>query len=539
MPFNFSFLSSNSGIGQVVERAESSAAASVSDTAEVREFTIEDFEDAKARNADRRRGIERVDVADFVDLAVSDIEQAEAKTRPEFERAAQNFINDEPELIFVAEYMVDDELVGSILVWEKYRDATHYEIFKKNLFSQDDDYQRILFLDNKSLEEERERLIPYIRETLGFTDMDEKNMFIFLDHRVKNDRIYEYKVKAARVPQVAAEIDFDLALESQDLMGKVPLSENNISNVFEFAGKTLQSEDLAWVLALLNEDIGLFGEFAATNDLVSIVSKSAAARGVQNPFQGGKFDVLIPNNMQDLLNLVSESISLFGIRETFGHIVDVIGGLSKEFRCSFIDAFDETRNVFSYDRFKRVITHQLPVFQLLLNLAESNSAQDKRALSQLSITLPTNKGSESVTSMDGLSKVFKYLNDVLIVVLYSQDNFDKIREILEEIAEGQGLEVEPLEDAADEIREEEADEADTATSVPVEDTPEAAPPAQSNAASVGSESGTPVGPTSRRRGGVVTQPGGGSSAARAAASSARESSSARSSSASRPRVLPR
>lgn len=502
----FSFLNSTIDLAKVVQKVQTS----IHEAAQAKQPVVQGIRNAQAVEASKIRGVERTDVTEFIDLGVSSVEQAEKRTSPAFERAAKNFVNDEPELIFVAEYVVEDESVGSLLVWERYRDATHYEVFKKNLFSQSARYERILFLDNTSLDEEKERLLPYIKDTLGFTDMDEENIFIFLDHKVKDDRIYEYKVKATRVPQKVSEIDFDLCLESQGLMTNIPMNETSTNTVFGFAGKTLQSEGLAWVIALLNEDASFFGKFAATNSLSSVISKSAAIRD-ESLFISGSFPILVPRNMQDLLILISESINLFGIRETFGHMVDVIGGLSKEFRCSFIDAFDETRNVFSYDRFKRVIIHQLPVFQLLLNLSESKSTKDRKALSQLAITLPKNKGSETITSVDGLSKVMKFVNDVLIIVLYSQDNFDKIKEIIGEIAITQELEVDPLEDATDEVREEEADEVNTSetggpksrgdtTSVSVAAAPENTP-----ANSLGVSSGTTAGPKARRKG-VVTQP---------------------------------
>jgi hypothetical protein len=447
----------------------------------------------RADIAEALNDVDRIDVSEFVDLEASNIKQVKKKVRPAFERSARNFMDDEPEIVFVAEYIVEGELLGSLLVWEKYRDATHYEIFKRNLFSQDPSFDRILFLDKTSLEEERKRLIPYIREDLGFEDINEEDFLIFFDHRVKEDRIYEYKIKATRVPTRPADVDYDLAMESQDLLTSITISDTSTASMFDFAGSTLQSEDLAWVFALLNENIKFFGRMGAERSLPEMMVKLGADSG------SGEIDVLIPRNMEDLLSIVSESVALFGVREAFGHIADVMGGITKEFRCSLIDAIDETRNVFSYDRFRMVITHQLPVFQLLLDLSESESVRDKKALSQLPVSLPTNTGSEVVNSLDGLSKVFKFVNDSLLVALYSQDqeNFEKIREIIEEIAASQDLDTDPVDEASDEIREEESDVAETVTvSVDsAEGTTTASAPAQVPASYLGVSDGSTSAPT--------------------------------------------
>lgn len=405
---------------------------------------------------------ERIDVAEFLDFEISNIQEAEKITRPNFERHAKNFIGGEPEVIFVSEYIVEDQFAGSLLVWEKYLDATHYEIFKRNIFSQNSEFERILFLDKASLEEEKNRLVTYVRDILGFSELDENEIMIFLDHRVKEDRIYEYKVRATRIPQQPSDIDYDLALESKDLLTPIPLTDTSTVTLSDFAGVTLGSEDMSWILSLVNENVRHFGRGAVEKSLVELIQQK------QEPIDG-EFPLVMPKNIGDLLKIISESIALFGVRESFGHVVDVMGGLTKEFRCAFIDAIDETRDVFSYDRFKLVISAQLPVFELLLNLSESASRRDKRALSSLSIVIPTNKGSEALTSVDGLSKIFKFVNDSLIAVLYSQDKetFTKLQEIIEAIRIDQGLEEEPVEEATREILQEEEDNANDEAEEPV------------------------------------------------------------------------
>src|SRR3990167_10109269 len=66
-----------------------------------------------------------------------------------------NFVDLEPKILFITEYIVGDEYVGLLIVWERYFNATHYEVFKRNVFGFKSDFERILFLDSNSLSEER------------------------------------------------------------------------------------------------------------------------------------------------------------------------------------------------------------------------------------------------------------------------------------------------------------------------------------------------------------------------------------------------
>lgn len=390
----------------------------------------------------------RADVSEFLDVERSDIVGVKKVVRPHFEDLGKQIMNSEPEIIFVSEYIVNDEFAGALLVWEKSVTISHYEVFKRNLFSQRPKFERILFLSSRFISEETKELFPYVRDVLGFSELREEDIMIFLDHKVKKDRIYEYKIQATRVPAQPQDVDYDLALESRNLTTSIGLPVSSSSNLFEFSGATLGSEDLAWVLSLMNEEIRFFGRSPSESPLSALLSET---REFNNEYK-----LEMPKDIGHLTKAISESISLFGVRESFAHIADVLGGLSKEFKCAFVDAIDETRDVFSYDRFKIVIASQLPVFNLLLSLSESPSLKDKLSLSQLSIIMPTNKGSEELTSIDGLSKVFKFVNDSLIATLYSQDKltFKKLQKIVLEIEAERAAEEDPIEIATQEVAQE-------------------------------------------------------------------------------------
>src|SRR3990167_1296300 len=135
-----------------------------------------------------------------------------------FDRTTKNYINSEPQILFVSEYKVDDKQAGVLLVFEKFFESTHYEIFKRNIFSTNSEFERILFIDSKNLEDERKNYISYIKDILGFNNIDENKIFIYHDDELKSDRIYEYKVRAVFVPRTVNEIDYDSILQSKDLL---------------------------------------------------------------------------------------------------------------------------------------------------------------------------------------------------------------------------------------------------------------------------------------------------------------------------------
>jgi len=373
------------------------------------------------------------------------------RIKPSFERFAKNYTSDEPEILFIAEYIVEDEFVGALVVWENYYDSTHYEVFKRNLFDTDTSFDRILFLDKASLVEEREHFVGYIKDVLGFKDLEEGNYFVILDTIIKEDRIYEYKISASRVPKAAREVDYDFVLESKNLLNPALLSLGSENTLFDFAEGSLGARDLAWVVALANDEFDFFGRKAVESSLSSFFS---------NP-TFDTFDVQVPKNINDILSIVDDSISLFGIKNTFLHLVDSLGGLPELFKSAFEASVDETRNVFSFDQFVSIVSPQIPILQLIFEVSESRDPRALVALSQLSVILPRETGSESLSSMTGLSRIMKFVNEFYLLVSYAQEaeTFTKIQEIIDEIEARRELEGDDVASGAvGEIRNQVADQ---------------------------------------------------------------------------------
>jgi len=400
-------------------------------------------------------------------IEAAGIKEATKRPNLDFERFAENYINDEPQILFVSEYVVEDRILGSLIVWEKYYSSTHYEVFKRNTFQSNSKFERILFLDSQSLEEERAHFIGYIKDILGFDSIDEDNIYIMFDEQLREDRIYEYKVSASRVPKHPKEIDYDMVLESKGLLNTSEIISTNTSTLFDLAGTILGSRDLAWAIAISNDRTRFFGR-APSEQSVSVILSDRVDRGSINVF--------IPRDVEDILNIFKESLSLFDTKPAIERLIDSLGGLPGEFRKAFLSAIDEERNSFSYDHFKEKVRENTPVFDLVLDIAESAPGEDPtllerltdndatKKLSSLSITLPNAKGSEVLTSVVGLSNIFKFVNDTMILVLYSQEKetFVKLQEIKAEI-EGQRtlLGDDTLDAATEEIRGEIENSADS------------------------------------------------------------------------------
>lgn len=328
-----------------------------------------------------------------------------------FEKSAATFANNEPEITMISEYIVDEQSLGVLIVFEKYYDATHYELFKQNIFA-GTKFERILFLDAKSLKDETDRYSRYLSDYIGMK-IDFNKHFIVFDPLVKEDRIYEYKIKASRVPSKVTEVDFDFIVESKGLGAKREVDKTIKSSLFDFAGSTLGSRDLGWLISLLNEKVPFFGRVAQDN-LYGLIQPES--------------NILFVNNTQNVLNIIKDSFSLFGEKITLSHIVNVLGGLGSDFIASFNSAINETSKTFSYANFISSIRNKVPIYSLILTVSESsNNADALNKLSKLSITLPTTKiGNESYLSIEGLTKIFNFVNGIYLTVIYSQDNNNSV-----------------------------------------------------------------------------------------------------------------
>jgi hypothetical protein len=343
---------------------------------------------------------------------------------------AQKFSTGRTELMFVAEYAPQDTFIGTLLVWERYYSATHYEVYKRNITSSSTSWSRILFIDKASLTTETESFKPYIKDKLGL-DID-RNYYAILDTGVKDDRIYEYKVVASFYP-TSSEIDFSSILESKGLVTFIDAT-NSADTVFEVSAKTLGSESFAWIIALLNDRVSFFGRAAATNPA---------------HFDGSK--VIIPKTMTHIVQIIQESIHFFGIKSTFLNLLNktrAANTLDDFFRLAVVSV-DEQKNVMSYTEFMRALTGQLPAFSNLNKLIQGSQAKPttapldvyriqlmKQAVEKIPVSIPTYDDVTSFDNITSLTLMFFRINSILIAALYAQDNEPAIKKALNPLGGG-------------------------------------------------------------------------------------------------------
>ncbi len=337
---------------------------------------------------------------------------------------AEIFANGRPELIFVAEYAPQEEFIGTLLVWERYYTATHYEIYKRNITSASTSWSRILFIDKASLVTETGNFKPYIQDKLGL-DIN-RDYYAILDTGVKDDRIYEYKVVASYYP-TSYDIDLAAILQSKGLVTAVDIA-NNRDTVFEVSQKTLGSESFAWIISLLNDKVAFFGRVAAMNPA---------------KFPSGK--VLIPKTMNHIVQIIQESIHFFGIKSTFLNLLDrtrVVGYLDDFFKAAVVSV-DEQKNVMSYTEFMRALNGQLPAFSNLNKLIQGSQAKPtsnpfdqlrilamRVAVEKLPISIPTYDDVTTFDNITSLTLMFFRINSILIAAAYAQDNDPAINNAL-------------------------------------------------------------------------------------------------------------
>ena len=335
-----------------------------------------------------------------------------------FDRYSKNFTENSPQIICCIEYFYNQTSLGCLVIFERYLNASHYEVYKRNIFQADAKFQRVLFLDYKSLEEETEKLIPYVIDKLKL-NLKYEDVFIFYDHVIKEDRIYEYKVRAAQIPNNVSEIDFDSILKSNNLANEKILSVSiSLKNLAE---QTLGASNLSWILAMCNSTVSYFAVAPTTS--------------------GNK--VLIPSNINSVMEIIKTSFSNFGEKNTLEYILKILGGLPEEFLQSALGSISEINNNFSYDKFRELIRNKIPILNIVLSIVESGNLSSIYSLSKLSVNIPTNKGNETFLTIEGLTNIFNYIRDMFLVLVNSQfsNNEDEIAKLLEDIINGKATTV--------------------------------------------------------------------------------------------------
>ena len=327
-----------------------------------------------------------------------------------FDRKSKNYINSEPTMLFVAEYIIDGTNHGALLVFERFFESTHYEIFKRNLFSEKSDFERVLFIDSKNLEKETKNYISYINDVLGFLAREDE-IFIYHDDEIKDDRIYEYKVKAAFVPRSAEEVDYDSVLQSKDLLSVIDIDKTSSASVRSFAAFSLGTQELAWIICLLNEELKLF---FAKNQNIPVAERTD--------------QVFILKDINDLFLVINDSVQMFGLKNTFNRIIDTVGTISV--KTFILDSINEDESSFSFDVFRELIQKQYPILSVLLSASDELSALLVQEINGLPFASFLHKsGSINLNGLTSYTEVLNHIRDSITLILFVQENSEKINEL--------------------------------------------------------------------------------------------------------------
>lgn len=362
-----------------------------------------------------------------------------------------DFVGNVCEILCVAEYIVNDQLIGCLVIWQIPQNATHFEIFKKNVFSPagtSTGYERILFLDIASVNTETANFSSYVSSYLGLNF--NTNIGIYLDTNLSDDRIYQYKILGTLMPKVSDDIQYSTLFGSKKLLTEVSLAASDNSTTFQLASVTMGSENLAWLIALLNQQLGFFGRQNYETP-INQIGLSRIQALIERDFHNETPRVYIPTNVNNVLQVIQESTSLFGLKNTFQTLITQLGGLPSQFATSFLDSIDETSQTFSYTKFKQDIVAKVSTFAIVLeltslsqqtNVASSVSTANLQSAlnTKDSVYLPTQTGTVDLITIDGITSCLSFVNDCLLLALFTQDqnNFNQVKTLVQNILSSQG-----------------------------------------------------------------------------------------------------
>jgi len=157
------------------------------------------------------------------------------------------------------------------------------------------------------------------------------------------------------------------------------------------------------------------------------------------------FDLNVPTDMNDVMSIIKDSMNFFGVKATYRRIFYILGGLPDVFIYIALLSMSESKRVFSYDLFKSYIIKFSPIIKVFVDLSTSAVEIDKYVSSKLPVTALPYAGSENLYSLDSISKVFSFVNNMYMLSSYSQDTdvVATIKALIQEYEDSQKVFFEP------------------------------------------------------------------------------------------------
>lgn len=312
--------------------------------------------------------------------------------------AGTAFHENAPDLLFVAEYVYSNKVLGVLVVWEDYYAATHYEVHRRNLLSATPDWERIIFLGRGTLNIETTRFLPYIEQVLGLK-ANKLPMYAVLDTSVQQDKIYEYKIVAGYYPK-SAKMDYALLLRSKALMNYIPIKDATVT-LRQFASSALGSEDYAWIIALLNLDVSYLG---SSYDNATLWDKV-----------GTRKEMMVPKDPADLVRVIAESIHVFGAQETIKNLLASLHDsyAANVFNPLVVQSIDDKTQTLSWDKLNTLMLNAYPNYKIL---TEKTAARATTTSSLSNIHVIQYTGKATFDSIGQITLMMLRLNSLLLVV---------------------------------------------------------------------------------------------------------------------------
>ena len=235
------------------------------------------------------------------------------------------------EVVFTSDFVVDGELRGSIVGWRRVTDAVGYIVTRKNIFTGE---ERVFTLDNEGLDEAFDSFFDYVLKWVAgfYSGIDMGSLYFFVDGTIERDSYYSYTVKGYRNVKRSSDSIFSTptTAKSMSLQSRVYVNRDlqelqaTISPWPIISFQLLGDRSFDWILAGVNVRASI--DRGDPRSVTRRLSYTSATMG----FLFAQMDVglfVVPNDVNEVVKNVKQSLSQFGPMSTITEILDETGTL--------------------------------------------------------------------------------------------------------------------------------------------------------------------------------------------------------------------
>jgi len=251
-----------------------------------------------------------------------------------------DFSKRKPYLLFTADVITDGKRKnGTILCWGKMRDASGYNITKRDVFSEID-FDK-LNLANDDLVKTTNDLMSdnNFKQILSFYDwVHENDVFAFIDTSTHADTVYSYSISGFQNKAPASQFIFDeqmsaLYLSPTQILNIQADIENELSNFnksdtdsispYPSIAKVIYGEPAyGWIIAGCNV-LGSKRRGDSSSETRTLSYIGCKLSTVMKELASSR--MFIPNDINKIHDIVASSISSYGVSQTILSILDGTG----------------------------------------------------------------------------------------------------------------------------------------------------------------------------------------------------------------------